>query len=74
MYRNSLFLFSLSIVWRLTVSDLSINIHKSPEFTLLRLSRQKGHDSDLPCLQENICYDQAIIAYAEEDKLILKEN
>lgn len=52
MYTNSLFLFSLSTVWRLTVSDLSINIHKSPEFTLFRLSLQKGHDSDLPCLQQ----------------------
>lgn len=65
MYRNNLFLFSRSIVYILTVSDFSINIHKSPEFTLLRLSRQKGHDSDLPCLQENIDYNQ-IIDYAKK--------
>lgn len=50
MYINSLFKFSLLIEARSSISLLLKYIQRSPEFTRLRLSRQNGQDSDLPCL------------------------
>lgn len=50
MYINSLFKFSLLIEARSSISLLLMYIQRSPEFTRLRLSRQNGQDSDLPCL------------------------
>jgi len=57
MYMKSLLRFSLVTVSMSTMSLLSVNIQRSPEFTLLRLSRQKGHDCDLALLQQqkNTC-------------------
>jgi hypothetical protein len=52
MYMKSLLRFSLVTVSMSTMSLLSVNTHRSPEFTLLRLSRQKGHDCDLAPLQQ----------------------
>lgn len=51
MYMKSLLRFSLDTVAISTISLLSVNTQRSPEFTLLRLSRQKGHDCDLDRLQ-----------------------
>lgn len=51
MYMNSLLQFSLKIADRSTISHLSVYIQRSPELTLLRLSRQKGHDWDRPRLR-----------------------
>ena len=52
MYMKSLLRFSLVTVSMSTTSLLSVNTQRSPEFTLLRLSRQKGHDWDLVLLQK----------------------
>jgi hypothetical protein len=51
MYINSLFKFSLLIEARSSISLLLMYIQRSPEFTLFRLSLQKGQDSDLACLR-----------------------
>jgi hypothetical protein len=50
-YIKSLLRLSLVTVAMSTMSLLSVNTQRSPEFTLLRLSRQKGHDWDLDRLQ-----------------------
>ena len=54
MYINRRLMFSLVTVAMSTTSRQSVNIHRSPEFTRLRLSRQKGQDCDLERLQTRI--------------------
>lgn len=51
IYTKSLLRFSLVTVAMSTMSRLPVNTQRSPEFTRLRLSRQKGHDWDLDRLQ-----------------------
>lgn len=51
MYRNSRLRFSLVTVAESIISLLSIYTQRSHEFTLFKLSRQKGHDCDLVRLQ-----------------------
>lgn len=51
MYMKSLLRFSLVTVAISTTSLLSVYTHRSPEFTLFKLSRQNGHDWDLVRLQ-----------------------
>jgi len=64
MYINSLFEFSLLIEARSSISLLLMYIHRSPEFTRFRLSRQKGQDSDLACLNQQ--KDKKRISKVEE--------
>lgn len=52
MYMKSRLRFSLRTVAMSTMSLLSVYIHRSAEFTLLRLSRQNGQDWDLDLLQQ----------------------
>lgn len=47
----SLFMFSFEIEDKSAASLLVVYIHRSPEFTLFRLSRQKGQDWDLDRLE-----------------------
>lgn len=46
MNMKSLFRFSLEMKDKSTISLLLVHIQRSPELTLFRLSRQKGHDCD----------------------------
>lgn len=53
MYIKSLFKFSLEIEDKSTISQRLMQIQRSSESTLLRLSRQKGHDCDRARLESN---------------------
>jgi len=66
MYMKSLLRFSLVTVAMSTTSLPSVNTQRSPEFTLFRLSRQKGHDCDLVLLQNIANYNDVIWNWTTE--------
>ena len=68
MYMNSLFKFSLVIAERSAISLLLVYTHRSPEFTLFRLSLQNGHDCDLARLND---VDRKFIKIVHIRKLVL---
>lgn len=65
MYKKSRVWFSLVIVSMSTISLSSVYIHRSSGSTPLRLSRQKGHDCDLECLQKT---NQHALFHIEKEK------
>lgn len=60
-YRTSLFMFSLDREDRSATSLLVVYIHRSPEFTLLRLSRQNGQDWDLDLLEITEVFSEFVV-------------